>query len=78
MAIVNPWYSIREGTEVYHNNTTCTEGNNIEPYNVERGKGNKRQCEKCKELESFQNMQSLFGFKLGMQNGLLGAMKKKS
>jgi hypothetical protein len=27
------WYSKREGTEVYHDNSLCTEVNNIEAYN---------------------------------------------
>ena len=32
MPITYPWHSTRLGTTVYHNNTLCTEGNNIEFY----------------------------------------------
>jgi len=50
MAIVNPFYAI--GSDVYHNNSRCTEGNNIEPINRMEGDGNgtKRLCKRCKEL----------------------------
>lgn len=37
--------------EVYHNNKSCKEGDNIQPENVREGKGtNRHLCNKCKEL----------------------------
>lgn len=44
----SPWHSIKE--QVHHNNTACTEGNNIEKENRREGTGNKRLCERCAEL----------------------------
>jgi len=38
MTKVKPWHTDEE-TEVYHNNTNCNTGNNIENENVEDGKG---------------------------------------
>ena len=46
---VNPFHSKKPGTEVYHNNNRCTEGNNIEPENKVPGTGGLRLCESCKE-----------------------------
>lgn len=48
---VAPFHSKKEGTEVYHNNDKCTEGNNIESYNKEPGTGGLRLCERCQELD---------------------------
>ncbi len=48
MAKKSPWHAI--GSEVYHNNTKCTEGNNIESKNQRAGEGGKRLCRHCKEL----------------------------
>lgn len=42
------WHSV--GQDVYHNNRTCTEGNNIEPWNARPGSGGKRLCNRCSEL----------------------------
>ena len=39
-----PWHSA--GSEVYHDNTACTEGNNIERKNRRPGTGGKRKCQK--------------------------------
>jgi len=47
---VDPFHSKKPGTEVYHNNDKCTEGNNIESYNLVSGIGGLRLCERCKEL----------------------------
>lgn len=33
MVQTSPWYSIKPDTIVYHNNTDCTKGNNIEREN---------------------------------------------
>jgi len=35
---------------VYHDNTSCTEGNNIERGNRQSGTGGKKKCEHCKRL----------------------------
>lgn len=50
MARVSPWYAVK--SDVYHNNTDCTEGNNIEPENKRAGNGNKRICSHCKRLNA--------------------------
>ena len=52
MPTTKPWHSTKEGTEVYHNNTKCTEGNNIETYYRKDGTGNKRLCSRCAELNT--------------------------
>lgn len=44
------WHS--EESEVYHNNLKCTEGNNIEEINRIRGKGGRKHCLRCKELQA--------------------------
>lgn len=49
MAKTNPWHSVKDGTK-HHNNTACTEGNNIEPENRREGTGNKPLCDHCKRL----------------------------
>jgi hypothetical protein len=45
-----PWHSKRAGETVYHNNTLCTEGNNIERYYLTSGTGNLKLCHKCATL----------------------------
>lgn len=50
MAKVAPFHSTEPGTEVYHDNDQCTEGNNIESENLAQGTGNLRQCSKCASL----------------------------
>lgn len=50
MPKTNPWHSIN--SDVYHNNTNCTEGNNIESENRREGTGGKRLCDRCKDLNS--------------------------
>jgi len=47
--VVKPFHS-KEKTNVYHNNTQCTEGNNIEKRNFVHGTGGFCQCEHCKRL----------------------------
>ena len=47
---VSPFHSKLEGTEVYHNNNKCTEGDNIQPENWTSGKGGFRLCDGCREL----------------------------
>lgn len=48
MPIKTPWYSKVKGIKVYHNNTTCTLGNNIERHNIKSGTGRKRLCKGCR------------------------------
>lgn len=45
-----PWYSILQ--YVHHNNTKCTEGNNIERHNVRSGTGGKPLCNHCARLNA--------------------------
>lgn len=42
------WHSIKG--EVYHDNSKCTKGNDIEEENWRRGTGGKKYCDYCKEL----------------------------
>jgi len=50
MAKKQPWHSSDE-TKVYHDNTECNTGNNIETENVEHGKGGHRKCKECDRLD---------------------------
>lgn len=50
MARKSPWHSSEPGTQVYHDNTDCNTGNNIERENVRQGTGGHRLCEECKRL----------------------------
>lgn len=46
----NAWHSTEPGRDVYHNNTGCTEGNNIEARYWASGTGGKRLCDHCRRL----------------------------
>ena len=48
MPRTSPWHA--DSADVYHNNTACTLGNNIERRNRREGTGGKRQCDPCKRL----------------------------
>ena len=50
MPRVSPFHSKLPGTSVHHNNSKCTEGNNIETYNRESGTGGLPLCDHCKRL----------------------------
>jgi len=50
MPKVSPWHSIKEDVDVYHNNTECHTGNNIEIENRREGTGGKRLCKDCAKL----------------------------
>jgi len=51
MAKVAPFHSIKPyEPQVYHNDTRCTEGNNIEPQNKRMGTGGRRLCDRCARL----------------------------
>jgi hypothetical protein len=52
MPRTNPWHSTRAGETVYHNNTNCTEGNNIERYYIASGTGGKALCTHCARLNA--------------------------
>ena len=44
-----PWHAT--GSDVYHDNTGCAEGNNIERKNRHAGTGGKRKCQNCQRLQ---------------------------
>lgn len=47
-----PWHSALESDrKVYHDNTACTEGNNIEARYKRSGTDNRPKCEHCKRLD---------------------------
>jgi hypothetical protein len=42
-----PWHSIKQ--PVYHDDTNCNTGNNIERENLRDGTGGKPKCQECKK-----------------------------
>lgn len=51
MAVVSTFHSLKPATrQVYHNNSSCTEGNNIERRYLAQGSGGRRLCEHCYRL----------------------------
>jgi hypothetical protein len=46
-----PWHSTRPGETVHHDNTKCTEGNNIESHYRKTGTGGRPLCSHCKKLD---------------------------
>jgi hypothetical protein len=51
MAKVSPWHSSRDSDrKVYHDETKCTEGNNIEDRYRKQGTGGRPKCEHCKKI----------------------------
>ncbi len=48
MPRTNAWHSVKR--DRHHNNTNCTEGNNIEREYLRSGTGNKPLCRRCTEL----------------------------
>ena len=53
MSQTSPWHSVKVGERpVYHDNTACTEGNNIEPQYRRSGTAGRRKCEHCERLDS--------------------------
>lgn len=64
MSVVSPWYSALE-TDVYHNNTECTKGNNIEKENIRYGTGERRLCDECENLanKDSKSKSNIWGFK---------------
>lgn len=47
--VTRPWYSALV-RDVHHDNTRCTEGNNIEPRNRRQGTGGLPKCSRCRKL----------------------------
>lgn len=48
----NPWHSVKTTDKpVHHDNTSCTEGNNIEKENRREGTGSRPLCNRCGELD---------------------------
>ena len=46
-----PWHSkLPSDPPVYHDETRCTEGNNIEPRNRVQGMGGRRKCDHCRRI----------------------------
>lgn len=46
-----PWHSrLLWDRPVYHDETRCTEGNNIEPHNRVSGTGGRPKCKRCREI----------------------------
>ena len=48
MPKTSPWHSIK--SDVYHDNTECNTGNNIEIENRKSGTGGKSLCQECARL----------------------------
>ena len=47
---VGAFHSKRPGTSAHHDQSTCTEGNNIEPSNRVSGTGGHPKCDHCKKI----------------------------
>jgi len=46
------WHSVKPTDKpVHHDNTRCTEGNNIERENLRSGTGGKPLCDHCERLD---------------------------
>lgn len=53
MSKIKPWRSKKPQAKVYHDNSKCHLGNNIEKANMLPGKGNKQyRCNTCKKLNN--------------------------
>ncbi len=51
MPKVAPIHSVKQyAPQVYHDNSACTERNNIERQYIRQGTGNRRLCEHCADL----------------------------
>ena len=48
-----PWHSkLPSDSPVYHAETECEAGNNIEPENVVSGTGGRPKCARCRQISS--------------------------
>ena len=53
---VSPWHSkLPTNPRIYHAETSCTEGYNIEWNNRIPGTGGRRQCERCRRISGYEN-----------------------
>lgn len=53
MSKTSPWHSAKESDpKVYHDNTNCKTGNNIEKENIRQGTGGRPLCKECAELNA--------------------------
>lgn len=53
MPKVSPWHSSRESDpKVYHDNTSCEDGDNIEPRYRRAGTDNRRICTRCERYDA--------------------------
>jgi hypothetical protein len=51
MSKVAPFHSkLKQDRNVYHDESRCTEGNNIEPRNRVAGTGGRPKCSRCREI----------------------------
>jgi hypothetical protein len=49
----DPWHSAKPlARNVYHDNTLCTEGNNIERHYLKAGTAGRPKCEHCLRLDA--------------------------
>jgi len=46
-----PWHSIKTGQTVYHDNTGCVDGDNIDPEDRREGTGGRPLCAHCLLLD---------------------------
>lgn len=52
MSKVSPWHSVKPyAPQVYHNETQCKTGNNIERENRREGTGNRPLCKECSDYK---------------------------
>lgn len=54
MAQVSPWHKAKSPT-VYHDNTACHLGNNIERRNRRSGRAGLRLCDECRRVKGKRN-----------------------
>ena len=52
MPKVAAFHSARVGETVHHDNSACTEGNNIEKYYLRAGTGGRPLCKHCAKLDA--------------------------
>jgi hypothetical protein len=53
MPKIDPWHSKKPNSKVYHDNSKCHLGNNIEKENWVSGKGSKQyRCNVCEKLNN--------------------------
>ena len=65
---VPAYHSSKPESEVFHDESGCTEGNNIENWNVRAGTGNKRQCKHCAQLAAQRRLFNGTGLGAGFFN----------